>query len=77
MKTPESLISRLQRIMPPGVKPKFNTAEELLAWHRTEGEKRSAELEGEPTRPRRADFRTLGDLRLAPQLHVRELPSEQ
>lgn len=45
MKTPESLISRLQRIMPPGVKPKFSTAEELLAWHRTEGEKRSAELD--------------------------------
>lgn len=45
MKTPETLLSRLRRIMPPGTEPRFRTAEELIAWNRSEGEKRSAELD--------------------------------
>ncbi|HDJ1441630.1 DNA replication protein DnaC [Serratia rubidaea] len=52
MKTPESLLSRLRRIMPPGVEPKCRTAGELMAWHRQEGEKRSAELLKENQRAR-------------------------
>ncbi|MFC0225649.1 ATP-binding protein [Serratia aquatilis] len=52
MKTPETLLSRLQRIMPPGIEPKFRTADELLAWNRSEGEKRSAELVKENQRTR-------------------------
>lgn len=41
MKTPESLFSRLQRLMPAGIKPKFNQASELIHWNQEQGRLRS------------------------------------
>ncbi|ARU92335.1 DNA replication protein DnaC [Tatumella citrea] len=44
MKTPESLFSRLQRLMPAGVRPKFTNGEELLAWNQQQGLLRSESI---------------------------------
>lgn len=41
MKTPENLFSRLQRLMPDGVKPKFTSGKDLLAWNQEQGRLRS------------------------------------
>lgn len=41
MKTPENLFSRLQRLMPADVKPKFTRGDELLAWNQQQGRMRS------------------------------------
>ncbi|MCU6240759.1 ATP-binding protein [Enterobacter asburiae] len=40
-----SIFERLSRIIPAGVKPKFNSAEELMAWQREEGLKRAEEVD--------------------------------
>lgn len=40
-----SLLERLRRVIPPGIEPKFNSAEELMAWHREEGARRAAEVD--------------------------------
>ncbi len=45
MKTSSELIGRLQRLMPAGIKPKFTSAEELMAWQQEEGRKHCAEVE--------------------------------
>lgn len=45
MREMSTLLKRLQKIMPPGVTPKFTCPEDLMAWHREEGLKRSAEVE--------------------------------
>lgn len=52
MKQATDLLSRLQRLMPPGVQPKFTSAEELMAWQQEEGRKRAAELEKQNQRQR-------------------------
>ncbi|UMB78846.1 ATP-binding protein [Dickeya fangzhongdai] len=52
MKTSTELLARLQRLMPPGVQPKFQTAEELMDWQREEGLKRGAEIQRENQRAR-------------------------
>ena len=44
MKTPENLFSRLQRLMPAGVRPKFTNGEELLAWNQQQGLLRSESI---------------------------------
>ncbi|HDZ1288592.1 ATP-binding protein [Klebsiella pneumoniae] len=44
MKTTSDLFTRLQKIMPEGVKPRFSTASELMEWQRTEGLKRAEEV---------------------------------
>ncbi|MCR3702989.1 ATP-binding protein, partial [Citrobacter portucalensis] len=40
-----SALERLKKLIPPGVQPKFTSAEELLAWQREEGLKRCEELD--------------------------------
>lgn len=45
MKTTSDRLERLQRLMPAGIKPKFESAAELLAWHQEEGKKRAAEID--------------------------------
>jgi putative replication protein len=52
MKNTEGLLSRIQRLMPEGIQPRFTTSAELLAWHQEEGRKRSAELDRENQRAR-------------------------
>ncbi|WP_172728747.1 ATP-binding protein [Kluyvera cryocrescens] len=47
MKSTSDLFSRLQKMMPPGVQPRFQNAQELMEWQRTEGQKRAAEVEKE------------------------------
>ncbi|RKR64989.1 phage DNA replication protein (predicted replicative helicase loader) [Yokenella regensburgei] len=47
MKSTIDLFSRLQKLMPPGVQPRFNNAAELMEWQRTEGMKRAEEVEKE------------------------------
>ncbi|WP_294910123.1 DNA replication protein DnaC [Tatumella sp. UBA2305] len=44
MKTPENLFSRLQRLIPAGVRPKFTNGEELLAWNQQQGLLRSESI---------------------------------
>lgn len=39
-----SALDRLKKLIPPGVQPKFTSAEELLAWQREEGLKHCEEL---------------------------------
>lgn len=39
-----SALDRLKKLIPPGVQPKFTSAEELLAWQREEGLKQCEEL---------------------------------
>ncbi|WP_130833024.1 DNA replication protein DnaC [[Erwinia] mediterraneensis] len=44
MKTPDDLFSRLKRMMPESVKPKFTRGEELLAWNQEQGRLRSESI---------------------------------
>lgn len=44
MKTPEDLFSRLKRMMPENVKPKFTRGEDLLAWNQEQGRLRSESI---------------------------------
>ncbi|AUG99725.1 DNA replication protein DnaC [Prodigiosinella confusarubida] len=52
MKSSVELLARLQRLMPPGIQPKFKTPEEWIAWQREESMKRSAEITQENQRVR-------------------------
>ena len=36
--TATATLARLKRMMPEHIKPKFSTAEELMAWQREQGE---------------------------------------
>lgn len=45
MQNTGSLLERLRRVIPAGIEPKFNNAEELMAWHREEGTRRAAEVD--------------------------------
>ncbi|MDA8477697.1 DNA replication protein DnaC [Citrobacter sp. Awk 4] len=47
MKDVSSLMKRLQKMIPPNVKPAFRTGEELLAWQKEQGAIRSAAIERE------------------------------
>ncbi|AUO67501.1 TPA: DNA replication protein DnaC [Citrobacter amalonaticus] len=47
MKDVSSLMQRLQKMIPPNVKPAFKTGEELLAWQKEQGAIRSAAIERE------------------------------
>lgn len=44
MKTPEDLFSRLKRMMPENVKPKFTRGEDLLTWNQEQGRLRSESI---------------------------------
>lgn len=44
MKTPEDLFSRLKRMMPENVKPKFTRGEDLLTWNQEQGRMRSESI---------------------------------
>ncbi|MFP2467692.1 ATP-binding protein [Pseudescherichia vulneris] len=52
MKSTSELFSRLQKLMPTGVQPRFTSASELMEWQRAEGRKRADELEKENRRNR-------------------------
>ncbi|AKC32284.1 DNA replication protein DnaC [Candidatus Pantoea carbekii] len=41
MKTPNDLFSRLKKLIPSNIKPKFESGEELLAWNQEQGRLRS------------------------------------
>lgn len=45
MQNTGSLLERLRRVIPAGVKPKFSSAEDLMAWHREEAARRAAEVD--------------------------------
>lgn len=47
MKDVSALMQRLQKMIPPNVKPAFTTSEELLAWQKEQGAIRSAAIERE------------------------------
>ncbi|MEZ3501529.1 DNA replication protein DnaC [Pantoea sp. KPR_PJ] len=44
MKTPTDLFSRLKKMMPANVQPKFTSGEELLAWNQEQGRLRSESI---------------------------------
>ncbi len=44
MKTPTDLFSRLKKMMPANVEPKFTSGEELLAWNQEQGRLRSESI---------------------------------
>lgn len=44
MKTPTDLFSRLKKMMPASVQPKFTSGEELLAWNQEQGRLRSESI---------------------------------